>query len=328
VSAHEATVLVTPRSFARHEPALLEHAREAVGELLFRPGLAADDPERTALLARADGWIAGLEQIDAGVLEAAPRLRVIARYGVGTENVDLPAAHGRGIAVTNTPGANAESVAELTIAFVGALARSLPWASAAVRAGGWPRVEGVAIAGRTLGLLGLGAIGRAVARRAHALGMQVLAHDPALAPETIRSADAEPASAQEVVGRADFLSLHVPVLPETRGMVDARFLGRMKPGAFLINAARGELVDETALAAAVRSGHLAGAALDSLAAEPPPPDHPLLALDSVIVTPHVGAHTDAATTEMGRRALADCLAVLDGRPPRHPVVLPPTEVTL
>jgi phosphoglycerate dehydrogenase-like enzyme len=328
MSAHASTVLVTPRSFARHEPALLEHARESVAELLFRPGLAADDPERTTLLARADGWIAGLETIDSAVLDVAPRLRVIARYGVGIDNVDLDAARRRGIAVTNTPGANAESVAELTIAFVGALARSVVPASAAVRTGGWPRVEGVGIAGKILGLLGLGAIGREVARRGRALGMEVLAHDPALTPDEIRATGAEPASAEEVVARADFLSLHVPVLPETRGMVDAQLLARMRPGAFLINAARGELVDEEALADALESGHLAGAALDSLTAEPPPPDHRLLALHNVIVTPHVGAHTDAATIEMGRGALADCLAVLDGRPPRNPVVPPPAEVTL
>jgi D-3-phosphoglycerate dehydrogenase / 2-oxoglutarate reductase len=326
MTAREATVLVTPRSFGRHDPSLVEEARAGLGELVLRPGLAPGDPERDAILARADGWIAGLEHIDDALLARAPRLRVIARYGVGVERVDLDAARARGVAVTNTPGANADAVAELTITFVGALARSLPSAAAAVRAGEWPKVEGVAIAGRTLGLLGLGAIGRAVAPRARGLSMRVLAHDPALDAEAIRAVGAEPASRDEVVGGADFLSLHVPVLPETRGMVDAAFLARMKPGAFLINAARGELVDEDALDEALRSGRLAGAALDSLAEEPPRPGHPLVGLDNVIVTPHMGAHTDAATTEMGRCALADCLAVLDGRAPRHPVVAPPARV--
>ena len=327
MSARTATLLITPRTFGRHDPSLVEAARAACAEVLLHPGLDPADPGAADLLARADGWIAGLERIDAAVLEAAPRLRVIARYGVGVESVDLEAAARRGVAVTNTPGANAEAVAELTIGLLIALARSIPAASAQVHAGEWPRVEGIGIAGRTLGLVGIGAIGSAVVPRAAGLGLRVLATDPGLDAAAIAAAGAEPVERAELLARSDFVSLHLPVLPATRGLVDEAFLAAMKPGAFLINAARGELVDEDALEEALRSGRLAGAALDALGQEPPRPGNPLLSIETVIATPHIGAHTDTATNEMGRMALADALAVLDGRAPHHPVVPVPAGVS-
>ncbi len=325
MSARESTVLITPRSFGRHDEDLVVDARAAFGEAVLLPGLDLDPPHRAEILARTDGWIAGVEPIDEATMRQAPRLRVIARYGVGVESVDLDAARARGITVTNTPGANAQAVAELTIGLIAALCRRIVPAVTAVRAGRWEPVAGLGIAGRTLGLAGFGAIGREVARRAVALGMEVVAFDPLVDDEIIRDAWVTPATLDRVVTASDVLSLHVPVTADTRGMVGADLLGRMRTGAYLVNTARGELVDEAALADAIRSGHLAGAALDALSTEPPPPDHPLLALDNVIVTPHIGALTDSATTAMGRRALEDCIAVLDGRPPRHAVVPPPEE---
>jgi len=327
MSARDATVLITPRSFGRHDEALISDAHAAFGQAVLRPGLDPAAPHRAELLARADGWIAGVEPIDAATLDLAPRLRVIARYGVGVENVDLEAARTRGITVTNTPGANSVAVAELTIGLILALARSIVPAATAVRAGGWEQVRGIGVAGRTLGLIGLGAIGREVARRAAGLDMRVIAYDPALDDDAVRAAGATPATLDDVVAGADVLSLHVPVTPTTRRMVDADLIARMRPGALLVNTARGELVDEAALADALRDGRLAGAALDTLAVEPPPADHPLIGLTNVLVTPHIGALTDAATTAMGRGALDDCVAVLDGRPPRHPVVPGRTGVT-
>jgi D-3-phosphoglycerate dehydrogenase len=222
--------------------------------------------------------------------------------------------------VTNTPGANAGAVAELTIGLMLALARAIPQANAALRAGSATRIEGISLEGKTVGLLGLGAIGKQVARRLQAFGCTVLAYDPVPDRSFAQSHGVTLCTQEEVVAQSDFLSLHLPASPETHGMVNAAFLARMKPGAFLINTARGELIDEAALLEALRSGHLRGAALDVFASEPPPPDHPLLALPQVIATPHIGAHTDGAMNQMGWMALQDCLAVLRGEEPAHRVV--------
>jgi phosphoglycerate dehydrogenase-like enzyme len=173
----------------------------------------------------------------------------------------------------------------------------------------------VQLGGRTVGLIGLGRVGSAVAARAAALGCRVIAHDPAFSA----AADAQLLELDEVVAEADFLSLHAPVTASTRDLVDADFLGRMKPGAFLVNTARGELVVEADLAAALEAGRLAGAALDATREEPPQPDNPLLERDDVILTPHTGSDTEEARAAMGRAALDDLLAVLDGRAPKHPV---------
>ncbi|MCW2954361.1 MAG: serA [Conexibacter sp.] len=307
------TVLVTPRSFARGDEELRAELDGAVGRVDWQQSgeLAAEQLRR--LVAGADGWIAGVEPIDRATIAAAPRLRVIARYGVGVDNVDLAAAAEHGVVVTNTPGANAGAVAELVIGLLFALARRIPFADRAVRDGSWSRIDGIALEGKVLGLLGFGAIGREVARRARALGCEVIAYDPFPATELAAELGVELTSRAQVVATSDFLSLHLPVLPETRGLVDAELLAAMKPGAFLVNAARGELVDEDALVAALRSGRLAGAALDALAEEPPRAGFPLGQLDTVVLTPHTGAHTDRAVRTMGRRALANCLAVLRGQ---------------
>jgi len=272
------------------------------------------------LLPGCHGYIAGLDTIDRAVLQAADQLKVIARYGVGVDKVDLTAAREMGIVVTNTPAANAVAVAELTVGLMLSLARSIPQANAATKAGGFPRLEGVALEGKVVGLLGLGAIGKQVARRLRGFDCTVLAFDTAPDERFAQAHGVELRTHEEVVSRADLLSLHLPVLPETRGLVNTAFLHHMKRGAFFINTARGELVDEAALLEALRSGHLRGAALDAFATEPPPPDHPLLALPQVIATPHTGAHTDGATNAMGRMALRDCLAVLRGEEPAHRVV--------
>jgi D-3-phosphoglycerate dehydrogenase len=272
------------------------------------------------LLPGCHGYIAGLDTIDRAALQAADQLKVIARYGVGVDKVDLTAAREMGIVVTNTPAANAVAVAELTVGLMLSLARSIPQANAATKAGGFPRLEGVALEGKVVGLLGLGAIGKQVARRLRGFDCTVLAFDTAPDERFAQAHGVELRTHEEVVSRADLLSLHLPVLPETRGLVNTAFLHHMKRGAFFINTARGELVDEAALLEALRSGHLRGAALDAFATEPPPPDHPLLALPQVIATPHTGAHTDGATNAMGRMALRDCLAVLRGEEPAHRVV--------
>lgn len=313
-------VLVTPRSYGQSDMTLRTGLEAAVGEVIYSPvarPLTSD--ELRALLPGCHGFIAGLDTIDRAALEAADCLRVIARYGVGVDRVDLDTARARGIVVTNTPGANASAVAELTIGLLLALSRTLLPTGVATRAGEWPRAAGLSVDGKTVGLLGLGAIGRQVARRLQGFDCRILAYDPAPDVDFATAHGVTLAPVDEVAALADYLSLHMPVTPDTRGMIDAAFLARVKPGAFLINTARGELVDEAALLAALQSGHLRGAALDALSAEPPPADHPLLALPQVIVTPHMGANTDGATNTMGRMALDACLAVLRGEVPAHRV---------
>lgn len=319
-AAAEPVVLVTPRSFARGDDALRSRLADGVGRVEWRQGGELEPALLRRLVAEADGWIAGLERIDRELLEHAPRLRVIARYGVGVDAVDLEAAAERGIVVTNTPGANAGAVAELVIGLMLALARRIPHADRCVRRGGWPRVAGVALEGKVLGLVGFGAIGREVARRAIGLGCRVRACDPFPDASAAAALGVELTAEEEVVATADFVSLHAPVLAETRRMVDAAFLARMKPGAFLVNAARGELIDEAALADALRAGHVAGAGLDALAVEPPPAGFGLAELENVVLTPHIGAHTDVAARTMGEGAVDNCLAVLRGEPAPNPVM--------
>ena len=314
----ECVVVVTPRTFGEYDTALRDELEQAVAEVRYRPGPLAARQLAEAVV-DADGLIAGLDEISAEVFERAQRLRVVARYGVGVDRVDLDAAARRRVTVTVTPDANANAVAELTIALVLALARHLMVGRDRVRAGGWLPVDGVEVAGRTIGLLGLGRIGALVAAKARGLGLHVLAHDPVVAGEWAEAAGAVLVDLETLAAESDFLSLHAPLTSETRGIVDRVLLARLKTGAALVNTARGGLVDEEALVWALEHGPLEAAALDVLAEEPPPRDHPLLQRDDVIVTPHIAAHTAEAVTAMARIALDEVLAVLSGRPPRFPV---------
>jgi D-3-phosphoglycerate dehydrogenase len=323
VSPRDAVVLVTARSFGRSRPELREELEAAVHEVRWNDlGRPLTAEELRAAIAGVDGVIAGVDRFDAEVIAAAPRLRVIARHGTGTDGVDLDAARRAGVVVTNTPGANAAAVAELAIGLMFALARRIPEGDRRVRAGEYGALPGIQLGGRTVGLIGLGRAGSEVARRAAALGCTVLAYDPAVSAEQAGAVGTTLADQDQVVAEADFLTLHVPVTDVTRDLVDAGFLSRMKQGAFLVNTARGELVVEKDLAEALETDRLAGAALDTTRDEPPRPDNPLLQRDDVILTPHSGADTDEARAAMGRAALDDLLAVLDGQRPRHPVVTP------
>jgi D-3-phosphoglycerate dehydrogenase / 2-oxoglutarate reductase len=235
-------------------------------------------------------------KVTAELMDSARGLRVIGRAGVGVDNIDVPAATARGIVVMNAPDGNTITTAEHTIAMLISLARRVPQANSSLKAGNWERKRfvGAELQGKTLGILGLGRIGRAVAVRARAFGMKIVAHDPFIAPDQARALEIEAASMDEVLSSADFLTVHTPLTSETRGLIGARAFAKMKPGVRVINCARGGLVDEAALCDAIRSGTVAGAALDVFEQEPPPTDHPLLQLDEVIVTPHLGASTTEA----------------------------------
>ncbi len=316
----EACLLVTPTSYGKNDPCLKTELEDVVGKVIYNPtGKPLTSAEVASLLPGVDGYIAGLDVIDRAALEKADRLRVIARYGVGVDSVDLEAAREKGIVVTNTPGANSVSVAELALGLMLTLARQISEAHQAVQQGKFPRLSGVSMEGKTVGILGLGAIGKQLVRRLAGFDCRILAYDPYADTEFSARNNVVLETLDAVVTQADFLSLHLPVLPETRCLVNTAFLAKMKKGSYLINTSRGELIDEQALLDALKSGHLRGAGLDVFTVEPPEPANPLLHLPNVIATPHLGAQTDGATSNMGWLAMRDCLAVLRGEAPKYRV---------
>ncbi|HEV2761617.1 MAG TPA: phosphoglycerate dehydrogenase [Pyrinomonadaceae bacterium] len=273
----------------------LEPLRAAGFEVVKKTKLGFQ--ELAAALADCDGLVVRSEtKVPAELMERAPRLRAVGRAGVGVDNIDVPAATARGVVVMNAPDGNTMTTAEHTLALLLSLARRVPQGHASLHGGRWERKKfvGVELRGKTLGVVGLGRIGRVVASRARGFEMKVVAFDPFTAPEQAREWGVELLPLEEVCARADFLTVHTPLTAETRGLVGAKQLARMKPEAYVINCARGGLVDEHALYDALVGGRVAGAALDVFEQEPPPKDHPLLALEQVIATPHLGASTHEA----------------------------------
>ena len=280
------------------------------------------DPSPTGLLAEigdADALLVRMP-IAADAIRAGRRLRVVARHGVGLDYIPVGICTELGIPVVYTPDANTESVAEHVLCTMIALAHRVGWADRAVRAGRWnerDRLLGIDIRGRVLGIVGMGRIGTRVAEICRAgFDMRVLAHDPHLSAATMQNRGADPCDLRELLAASDFVTLHLPSTPATRHLLDARAIAAMKKGAYLINHARGALVDTQALTDALKSGHLAGAALDVLEAEPPPPELELPRLENVIVTPHSAALTDEAMRRMGIDAGEDILRVLRGDVPK------------
>lgn len=309
-------VLVTPTSLCRtpHAPSL-ERLRAFADEVVLNPhGRPMTETELIAAMSDVDGVVAGLDDYSAAVFRAAPRLRVLARYGVGTNNVDLAAAHAHGVVVTRTPGANAMAVAELAIGLALAVARGIPTLDAGVRAGEWPRVEGRELAGGVFGLIGFGAIGRLVAARAQGLGMRVAAYDPLAPDDAFAERAVTRCDLDELCRQSDVVSLHVPLLPETRHVLDARRLALLPEGAIVVNTARGGLLDETAARAALDGGRLFGVAVDVYESEPPS-SSPLVGHPRVVATAHSGGHTAQAVARMADQSVADAIAVLSGEIP-------------
>ena len=292
--------------------ALLGQSGEVVSNSKITPAeLLAALPEFDALVVRSR------TKVTAPVLAAGARLKVVGRAGVGVDNIDVAAAVARGIVVVNSPMAASVSVAEHTLGLMLSLARQIAAADASLKQGKWEKSAfmGAELSGKTLGLLGLGRIGALVANRALAFGMSVLAYDPYLNEAQIRERNAEPASFDAVLHGADYLSLHLPLTKETRGLIGPKQFEMMKAGARVICAARGGVIDEAALRAALDSGHLAGAALDVFEQEPPAPGS-LAAHPKVVATPHVGAQTAEAQARAGIAIAEEVAAVLAGKPPR------------
>jgi phosphoglycerate dehydrogenase-like enzyme len=315
-------VLVTPTSFGKNDPNLKKQLEDQVGKVIYnKSGKPLKSFQLQSLLPGVHGYIAGLDEIDEQALAAADELQVICRYGVGFDNVDLQAAFRKGIVVTNTPGANSVSVAELALGMMLSLARHIPAAVEATRRGEWPRISGTSLDRKVVGIVGLGAIGKAFVVRLSGFNCRILAYDPYPDFTFAEAQKITLVSLEEVLTHSDFLSLHLPLLPATHGMVNKEFIQKMKAGAYLINTSRGEIINEADLLSALQSGHLAGAALDAFSTEPPEPNNLLLKLPQVLVTPHMGAHADSATNAMGRMALEDCLAVLSGCAPRYRIVI-------
>ncbi len=304
-----ARILVTEKIADRGLSALVEAGHE-VDE---RPGLSGE--ELVAGLRGAQALIVrSATQVTASVLEAVDDLVVVGRAGIGLDNVDVAAATRRGVMVVNAPQSNVLSAAEHTMALLLAQARNVPQAHAALRNGQWERSrwEGVELNGKTLGVVGLGRIGVLVVHRAQAFGMHVMAYDPFVSPDRVRQLNAEPvASLGELVAKADFVTLHVAKTPDTMGMVGKELLARAKPGLRIINTARGGIIDEEALAEAVRGGQVAGAGIDVFSEEPTT-SSPLMGLDEVVVTPHLGASTREAQDKAGITIAEQVLLALAG----------------
>lgn len=275
----------------------LEVLRAANGiEVVYKPGLSEDEL-REAVRSGVEGLIIRSgSNVTANVLESASDLRVIGRAGIGVDNIDVPFASKRGIVVMNTPTGNAVTTAEHAITLMLSSARNIARATASMREGKWEKsaLGGREICGKTLGIIGIGNIGRIVADRAQGLHMEVIAFDPALTEQAAEEMNVELVDLETLYARADFISIHAPKTPKTQGLISDEAFKAMKDGAFLVNAARGGIVDEQALARALERGKLSGAALDVFEKEPIDPDHPLLKLDNVTLTPHLGASTKEA----------------------------------
>lgn len=306
-------ILVTPTSLCRDpEGDGIRRLRSVFGEVVLNPHgrpLAAE--ELVPLVGDVDAIVAGLDEYTAEVFAAAPRLRALARYGVGVDRVDLAAAEAHGVSVARTPGANSLAVAELAVGLMFAVARGIPLLDSRVRAGEWPRHEGRELTGGTLGLIGFGAIGRLVAERGLGIGMTPIAYDPMLPDAAFEAAGVERVGLDDLCTRSDVVSLHVPLLPETRHVLDARRLALLPQGAIVINTARGGLLDEAAARAALDAGALHGVGIDVYETEPPS-SSPLLGHERVVSTPHAGGHTAGAVRRMTDQSIDAVLAMIRG----------------
>ncbi|GAP08389.1 MAG TPA: hypothetical protein DEQ80_03840 [Anaerolinea thermolimosa] len=308
-------ILITDGLDAKGKAVLSE-----VGEVIDRNGITADEllkeiGEYDALIVRSR------TKVTPAVFEAGVKLKVVGRAGIGVDNIDLNAAKAHGVRVVNSPLATTITVAELTLGLMLALVREIPRADSAMKAGKWLKkeLEGAELYGKTLGIVGFGRIGSAVADRARAFGMRIIAYDRLKAAEAITQRGGEPVSWEQLLELSDVITLHLPLTNETKNMLDANAFARMKDGVYLVDAARGGIVDEDALLAALESGKVAGAALDVFTTEPPGVTA-LVSHPRVICTPHIGAQTQEAQARAGYDIATEIIAALKGEPLRWRVI--------
>ncbi len=300
-------VLVTPRSFGKTDPGVFDVLRNAGLDVAVNDSGGILDREALAeRLADCDGVILGVDPLDAGVISRAPLLKAVAKYGVGLDNIDQDACAARGISVTRTVGANAEAVADFAFALMMATARRVVSIDAMCRRGDWSKVTTIDIYGKTLGVLGMGAIGKGVARRGLGFGMTVLGYDVFWDDDFAATHGIRRAGLDEIYREADFISLHVPLTDETRGMIGREQFAAMKPTTILVNTARGGVVDEAALLDALQNNVIYGAGIDAFEQEPPA-NPAWFTLDNVVLGSHAAASTVGATERMGRMAAENLL---------------------
>lgn len=311
------TVAVTADAFRRDAP-------EAEAPLLAA-GCRVRYPERMgplsaselpAALAGAEAVIASSDPYNAETLPLCPELRMVVRWGTGTDTVDVPACTAAGVLACNAPGLNVEAVADHTLGVMLGLARRIPYQVELMRGRGWEEVRGVDLWRKTVGLVGFGAIGRAVCRRLGGFECRILAHDPLAPDAAFAQAGVERVALERLFSEADFVSIHAALTPESRGLVSRQLLRRMKPGAFFVNSARGPLVDEDALVEALREGWIAGAAIDAYCVEPAGPDHPLRSLPNCLPTPHSAFNTVETAAAVNAAVTEQIVAAMSGRRPQ------------
>jgi D-3-phosphoglycerate dehydrogenase len=291
----------------------LERLQRFADEIVFNPqGRPLSENELIPLLKDCDGCIAGLDFFTREVIDACDKLKVISRYGAGVDRVDVAAAKVKNIVVCNTPGVNAQAVADLTIGLVLSVARKLPLLDRKTKKGQWVRSTGVELYGKTFGVLGLGAVGKAVAKRAQGFSMKTLAYDPYIDLTYTETHDIAVANFDRLIQESDVISLHLPLNEKTRHIIDGDAMRAMKRGVILVNTARGGLIDEQAACELLESGYLGGLGLDTYEEEPPRRS-PLFDRDNVVLTPHTGAHTVEATVNMAELSVQNLVDVLSGR---------------
>jgi D-3-phosphoglycerate dehydrogenase len=306
-------ILVTPTSLQEgKKSAALDTLKAFSEDLVFNPtGKPLTEDELLPLLKDCDGYVAGLDFVTEKVLKECKKLKVISRYGVGYDRVDIAAAKEHGIIVTNTPGVNAVAVAELAFGLALSVARKISYLDKNTRDGEWVRSTGMELGGKTMGIMGLGAIGKNVAKYAQGFGMKVMAYDPYINEAYANEHNIKVAAFDEVVENADVISLHLPLTPETSHLISKDVMLKMKKSVILINTSRGGIIDEDAAYELLKNGELGGLGLDAFEMEPPT-NSPLFALNNVVVTPHTGAHTKEATDNMAEAAVKNLIDVLSG----------------
>ncbi|WP_410512729.1 phosphoglycerate dehydrogenase [Paenibacillus sp. BR2-3] len=312
-------VVALPRSFSRSEEAK-ELLMQAGFEIIWNSeGRPLKESELLEAIQGADALITGIDEVTGKVLEAgAPTLKIVAKYGVGYDNIDVAAADKLNIPVTITPGAPTRSVAELALSLMLSVARHIPQMNAGIKDGGWNRITGTELGGKVLGIIGLGAIGAEVVKRAAAFDMQIIAYDAYPRQDLIDQYGVKYVTLPELYAQSDIITLHAPALPETIGMINKDSLSQMKKTAYLINTARGDLVVEEDLYEALSKGVIAGAGLDTFIQEPPL-NLNIVGLPNVVTSPHVGSNTVEAGYRMARMAAEEVIRVLSGEQPKFPV---------